>query len=198
MYRVILTTSRRPNNRVRSFVKELYLTLPKAIRLNRGHLSMEELAREALLLRAERVVIVSSRRGNPGIIRFYSVEPRSLTLVNLASIIVRGVSLAREGGRGYPGEKPRGLYVSTDKTLTAREFGRALTIGLGALMEPAPGLLEARIRKRGKNTVSLSFFYEGKPVGPRLLLSRPQHMIKQEDSNPIIGPLEKEDTQMGV
>ena len=178
MYRVIVTTSRRPNNRVRSLVKELCLTLPKAVKLNRGHLSMGELAREAMILGAERVLIVSSRKGNPGIIRIYSVEPKEALLRNIVSFKVKGVSLAREAGRGYPGGKPRGVYVSTDRTLTSREFGEALRIGLGASAAPEPGFLEARVRKAGRSTVLLSFRYDNRPVGPRLLLSKPMAMIK--------------------
>ena len=178
MHRTLITTSRRPNNRVRSFVKELSSTLPNTVRLNRGHLSMSELAREAMALGAERVLIVSSRRGNPGIMRIYTVEKGRAALNNIVSIIVRGVSLAREAGRGYPGRRPRGLYVSTDRSLTSREFGEALRIGLGASMEPEPGFLEANVKKAGKGMASLSFKYDGRPVGPRILLSKPSAMIK--------------------
>ncbi len=99
---VLVTTSHRPSQRVRSFVKDLVAVLPCAVKFTRGKATVRDLYYEAAGLRVKRVVVVSTWKGNPGTIWVYEpVEPGEagsegggLRLV--ARIRLRGVRLSRE------------------------------------------------------------------------------------------------------
>ncbi len=91
---IIITTTRRPSRRTRSFVRDLYHVIPEAVRRNRGKMSLEDLNDLALELGAERVLVVGTSRGNPSSLTFY--EPSPLTIRPISQIHLRGVSLRRE------------------------------------------------------------------------------------------------------
>ncbi len=181
MPRIIVTTSRRPNRRIRSFVKELVETIPGSIKLTRGHLSMQDLAFEAQNLGADRVIIVADRRGNPGIMRVY--KPEKNELVNIVSFIIKGVTLARE--RGIPlgiGKKhdKRKLFV---KPITGEEieykFVDAFILAFHAKLYTAgvEGLI-SEIKAINERDVLVDFKFNDKPYGPKLKLGAPSRMIK--------------------
>ena len=177
---ILITTSRRPSPRVRSFVKDLVLVIPGAVRLTRGHLSMRDLAVEAQLVGADRVVVVGEKRGNPGIIRVYKVSGDSL--VNIASFIVKGVALSRETGAGQPSKgTPLRLVVDTDGSPVADEFADAFVVAFHARVfeDPRPGDVLARITGLDERTVRVEFYQSDRRVGPRLKLGKPAVMVKE-------------------
>ncbi|WP_131159729.1 Brix domain-containing protein [Aeropyrum pernix] len=180
-YRILVTTSRRPSPRVRSFVKDLSATIPGAFRFTRGHYSMEELAREAIIRGADRIVVVGERRGNPGIIRVYAVEGPGRP-DNIVSFIVKGVSLSRERRWGLP--SLRGDEVLVARPLdsgVAAEFADAFVIAFHARLKPpeAAGYVEAVIESLDSRTVAVTFRYGGARVGPMLRLGKPAEMVKR-------------------
>ena len=177
---ILITTSRRPSPRVRSFVKDLVLVIPGAVRLTRGHLSMRDLAVEAQLVGADRVVVVGEKRGNPGIIRVYKVSGDSL--VNIVSFIVKGVALSRETGAGQPSKgTPLRLVVDTDGSPVADEFADAFVVAFHARVfeDPRPGDVLARITGLDERTVRVEFYQSDRRVGPRLKLGKPAVMVKE-------------------
>lgn len=179
---ILITTSRRPSPRVRSFIKDLALILPGAMRLNRGHLSMKDLAIEAQLVGADRVVIVGEKRGNPGIIRVYKVSRD--TLVNIVSFIIKGVALSRETGAGHPSKgTPLRLIVDTDGSPIADEFADAFVLAFHArvLEDPRPSDVFAKITRLDDRNVKVEFFQEDRRVGPRLKLGKPAVMVKASE-----------------
>jgi len=180
--KVIVTTSRRPSPRSRSLVKDLVSVIPRAVRLVRGHNSYADLAREAIRINADRVVVIGERKGNPGIIRVY--EPlRSLELKNIVTFIVAGVKLAREAKAGRP-ENPQTLVVEADGSEIAEEFAEAMIRAFHAKLKP-PGRTEdyvtAKIEKIAENTVRVTFYWRESLVGPTLKLRKPQVMVKDSE-----------------
>ena len=94
---IIVTTSHRPTQRVRSFVKDLASVLPYAVKVNRGKASLLDLYYDAVAIGAKRVVIVGAKKGNPGIIRVYAPrEPPDIGLDEIVVISLSGVKLRRE------------------------------------------------------------------------------------------------------
>lgn len=91
---ILITTTRRPSRRTRSFVRDLYHVLPKAERRNRGKMSLEDINELALQLGMERVLVVGTSRGNPSSLTFY--EPNPVLIRPISIIRLRGVSLRRE------------------------------------------------------------------------------------------------------
>lgn len=178
MLRFLVTSSRRPTPRIRSLVKDLAGILPGAEKFTRGHYSMRELASEALLRGASRVIIVGGRKGNPSIIRVYEV--RSGGLDNIVTFIVKGVALSRELRRPLPKEKPTGMIVETDGDPVSDEFADAFIEAFSARVfeEPRQGDIVAVINVEGDNKVRVEYMFRGRLVGPRLKLAKPQSMIK--------------------
>lgn len=178
MPKFLITSSRRPTPRIRSLVKDLAAILPGAEKFTRGHYSMRELASEAMLRGANRVVVVGGKRGNPSIIRVYEVKDDDLN--NIVTFIVRGVALSREVRRPLPSEKPEGMVVETDGTPIADEFADAFIKAFEARVFEKPGNRDvlAVINAESDDRVRVEFMLREKLVGPRLRLAKPQSMIK--------------------
>ena len=102
--KLLITTSREPSKRVRSFVKDLSIVLPHSVRVSRGKATYSELATKATSLGAYGVLIVLERRGNPSSILY--AEPRGTELEVMFLLKLGGVTLMRE----LPGsQRPLGL-----------------------------------------------------------------------------------------
>lgn len=93
---IMITTTRRPTPRIRSFCKELAAALPNAVKVNRGKLSIEGVAIRAYELGLDHIIIVGSRKGgNPGHMKFMIVEEDKYYFLPFA-IVMGGVKLLRE------------------------------------------------------------------------------------------------------
>ncbi len=94
---ILITTSRRPTQRIRSFIKDLAKSIPNSVKRNRGKASTEDLCIEAAARGLPRVLIVERWKGNPGVMRFIQVGPRLCEHIRTA-FILKGVALSREIG----------------------------------------------------------------------------------------------------
>jgi U3 small nucleolar ribonucleoprotein protein IMP4 len=81
---ILITTSRKPCNRTRSFCKDLQRALPEAIYRTRGKAPLDEVLGE------EKVIYITDRKGNPGKMEIYREGKR------LLSLVLKGVRLRRE------------------------------------------------------------------------------------------------------
>lgn len=94
--RVLITTSRKPSRRTRSFIKELNLVIPGSIRVVRGKMTLHDLHGLTLSLKARGVMIVYERKGNPSAIVYYEGTNEGLRKALLVKL--RSVKLRREIG----------------------------------------------------------------------------------------------------
>ena len=102
---IVVSTSRRPNPRLRSFAKDLARALPKAIKLNRGKLSISALAQHAYEVGADLIILVNrGSSGNPGRIFFIKILEGSYVFFPLI-LRISGVKLLREEPAASPIEK---------------------------------------------------------------------------------------------
>ena len=173
---IIVTTSHRPTQRVRSFVKDLVSVLPRAVRLTRGKATLRDLYYEAMGLGARRVVVVSTWKGNPGTIHVYEpLEPPEEGLREILSLRLSGVKLSRErpeAQRSY-GARVLGVLSPPPGPLAglADSLVRALMARL-VLAEDTPGVdVVARIEPGGPGHVAvIDFVCTGsqRPCGPLL------------------------------
>ncbi|MGC9148459.1 MAG: Brix domain-containing protein [Sulfolobales archaeon] len=99
----LITTSRRPSKRTRSFLKEFSSIFSGSYRINRGKLSLRGLLAEALIHNCRGIILINTYKGNPGSIDFYVIkrisEEESLDSYRmdlLGRIFLTGVVLARE------------------------------------------------------------------------------------------------------
>jgi len=75
---ILLTTSRRPTRRIRTFCRDLARSIPNVVRINRGKLNLDGICERALEFNADRVVIVDRWRGGPGKIEFFQTGTEGL------------------------------------------------------------------------------------------------------------------------
>ncbi|AEM39787.1 Brix domain protein [Pyrolobus fumarii 1A] len=132
--RIIVTTSHRPTQRVRSFAKDLASVLPEAVKINRGKATLQDLYYEAYNYGAERVVIIGVKKGNPGVIRVY--KPGALPeegLQLMATISLRGVRLRREtpGAQRIFGVKKLGIDA---RRVNSEEAARVVDVVLKSFL----------------------------------------------------------------
>ena len=92
---ILATTSHRPTRRVRSLCNDLVLSIPGLVRVNRGKMSLLEVAERALQLGSNKFIVVDRWKGGPGRIRFFSTSNEVFREVP-PRIYVSGVKLRRE------------------------------------------------------------------------------------------------------
>ena len=97
MARAVVTSSHRPSQRTRSFIKDLASTFKGFTRINRGKMTLGELAQYMFTYNIGYALIVNAYRGNPGSIDVYVLDESSMDLVKVARLWISGVRLSREG-----------------------------------------------------------------------------------------------------
>ncbi len=112
-YDIVLTTSHNPSPKLRTFIKELYLTLPRSIRVTRGKRTLTTLLLEALTYKAKRVIVGSEKKGNPRGLIVYYVDEGLHKLVKKYTIIFTGVTLWREIPNATRVYNPENIGVRT-------------------------------------------------------------------------------------
>lgn len=178
--RLIVTTTRHTNPRIRSFVKELAISLGNSIRANRGKRGLLALHLYARSLNASRVVIVGrGLYGNPGRITFLDTtheRPRYYPLV----LRLSGVSLARDMGLKIGPSKTITPIVSSGSDTELIELAQELA---GAFNRPffegvSEDLLEEyekvlvieRVRTKKAKFIVKFMNKDGKPAGPKMFV----------------------------
>jgi len=93
--KILLTTSRNPTPKIRTFCNDLTRVIPKIVRVNRGKMSLDEIAEKALEQGADKVIIIDRWEGGPGKIQFFCIGESGL--VRFPPILyVVGIRLQRE------------------------------------------------------------------------------------------------------
>jgi len=168
--RIILTTSRRPTQRVRSFVKDLYSVIPQAIRINRGKATLNDLASYALEINAEKILVVITRKGNPGSILIYGVDLEGKPIA-LCRIVISGIKLSREYG-GSPCPKTSSIFIdiSSIKSELGEQLAEVLIKNLGyvpitSINEATPNSITAIINEKSSNNVVMKYMR----LSPRII-----------------------------
>ncbi len=174
---ILITTTRRPSRRTRSFVRDLFHVIPNAVRRNRGKMSLEDVNQLALELGLKRIMIVGTSKGNPSSISFYEASPSGIKPISI--IFLQGVSLRRElTNKRAPSSKSLCIsYSSPDLShiaqLMVESFGESepfFVQELGDLKVLYPEY-DVSIHLSPYEGLILSSFYRIKPLmelGPRM------------------------------
>lgn len=175
---ILLTTSRRPTGRIRTFCCDLVNSIPDVVRVNRGKMSQDGVAEKAIEVDADHVIIVDRWQGGPGRINLFQVTSNGLTSVS-PLILLSGIRLRREIN-----EKTRRVQSSvvTIEPTASPEIEKAAGIISQFLGLPVMSLSEATEAHRvsmhfsldSKKRLRITFMVLGRMVeiGPRLTLSR--------------------------
>ena len=146
---ILITTSRKPGRRTRSFCKDLSKALPGSKYVNRGKGNIWDMVEFALAQGYFRLLVVGETKGNPSIIRTIEVEGEPRWGIQL---YITGVRLCREiGCSSHDGDFVR---------IESENYQEALQkVFSYPLEEGDPVVLEER------GTVA-RFLFEGETVGP--------------------------------
>jgi len=176
--KILLTTSRDPTPRIRTFCKDLMRAIPSVVSVNRGKMSVDEVAEKALEHDADHVAIVDRWHGGPSALKFFRVGQSGLVLTSPV-IHVAGIRLQREFG--VPKVKPAHSMVllesenSGEMLRLMETFSSFFSVPILSMDEAAkagPTLMcFSRDKARG---IVITFMVEPGhvEVGPRISVSR--------------------------
>lgn len=95
MNSLLVTTSREPSRRTRSFVNDLIKVVPDSIRFNRGKATYEDLAAIVKHRFSRGVLMVLERKGNPSALA-YLVPGDATDLIRKYLVLISSLKLHRE------------------------------------------------------------------------------------------------------
>ena len=169
---IAIGTTRKPTQRVRSFVKELNWVIPGSTRISRGKQGFMELCDSALKQGASRIVLVGAFHGNPGRLGFLEYNGEDWQFIP-PTIIIKSVQLLRELGT-VKTRRPTQLFVLAETPKDhphAELLAQALettTVQRDALFEVPSGSALLHINLRQPQTIAFLTQDQRQPLGPKL------------------------------
>lgn len=177
---ILLTTSRRPTNRIRTLCHDLTRSIPTLVRINRGKLNLEGIAEKALELNADRVILIDRWKGGSGKIKLFQAGPEGLFLFP-PLFFVREILLQREL-KGVRCKTLHSLTITTSLENSPQEIKVAeslssfLNVPLST-MEMAASRYDAamHVSSEASNHIQITFLFpQAMEIGPRITIS---HMV---------------------
>ncbi len=183
----LLTTSRRPTPRIRTFCRDLARSIPNVVRVNRGKLSLDGIAEKALEFNADRVVIVDRWKGGPGKIEFFKIGQEGLVPVP-PIMYVASIKLQREVN-GAKTKPIRSLIITTPSEKSneiiriARSLSNFLNVPLSQMDKAvSKSQTSMHVSSDGLHRSQVTFmllFPETVEIGPCITLSHVVWEIKK-------------------
>lgn len=162
---ILITSSHRPSRRVRSFINDLARTFPKAVRINRGKKSLEELRDLMKLAGYRALIIINTWKANPGRIDVYVREGDELN--EIGSLYISSTKLSRE--QRAPNCFFRSPMIDPG-SCDSDECWHVIDI-LNSILGAQPGkagALEEKIHIEANDNIYIWFSKRGKICGPRI------------------------------
>ena len=172
---LLITTSRKTSNRVRTFTRDLWTVLPSTERFNRGGLSLSELAARVGQSGANAALIISMWKGNPSILNFTSSEEEELASIKVEmAMLRREVNTSKKRINGVAGVFMESQ--SSDKTRVLGEiFSEMLDLELKEVshidsteLDPGQSLIWLQDASSGKILWTHYHTTDGAEIGPRI------------------------------
>lgn len=120
---LLITTSRKTSNRVRSFARDLWMVLHGTERFNRGGMGLTELVARVRQSGANAALVISMWKGNPSLLTFTTSNGKEVL-----SIKIESGKLIREVN---PSKKNRvagiaGVFIKSDCSDETKDLGHLL------------------------------------------------------------------------
>jgi U3 small nucleolar ribonucleoprotein protein IMP4 len=175
---MLLTTSRRPTGRIRTFCRDLANSIPDVMRINRGKMSMDGVAEKAIELEADRIVVVDRWHGGPGKINLFQVSSTGLKPVP-PLMLIGGIRLRRELKEGRRRAQSSAITLEPEDSVELERIAGHLSKYFGL---PVLSLDEASENHRASmhfsfdssRHIQITFMLLSRMVeiGPRVTLSK--------------------------
>jgi rRNA maturation protein Rpf1 len=118
---MLLTTSRRPSDELRTFCRDLSNTISDLTRVNRGKMSLDGVAEKAIELEADHVIVVDRWNKGVGQISLFTLRSNGLA-VFAPQLLLSNILLRRDFGQ--PTRRK-----ATAVTMDSKDFGELETVG---------------------------------------------------------------------
>ena len=119
---LLITTSRKTSNRVRTFTRDLWTVLPNTERFNRGGQGLSEVAARVRQAGANAALIISMWKGNPSILSFTSSSEEELASIKVEmAMLRREVNTVKKRINGVAG-----VFVESNNSDKTRALGEML------------------------------------------------------------------------
>ena len=166
---ILVTTSRRPTGRIRTFCRDLVNSIPDAVRVNRGKMSLDGVAEKALEVEADRVLVVDRWHGGPGKISLYMMSSSGLK-PEAPLMLINGIRLRRELNETTKRAQSTAITLEPEASTELRRIAGSLSqfFGLPLLS------LDDAVRKHGAS-MHLSF---NSARRLQITFMRPQQMVE--------------------
>ncbi|WP_276815022.1 Brix domain-containing protein [Desulfurococcus amylolyticus] len=171
---ILITTSHRPSQRIRSFVKDLSSVIPYSIRVTRGKKTLEDLVIEAYKNGLSYIAIIGERRGNPSTIEIYKVDSSIMppSAIRISTLLLSGVRLSRENPESIRVYNPRSVKVEYDQCVTDECFALA-DILLSITSKAFSHQPDVKIALEESEYVDVEFYSStNHRIGPSLRIAR--------------------------
>ncbi|UCE11382.1 MAG: hypothetical protein JSW61_05465 [Candidatus Thorarchaeota archaeon] len=177
---LLITSSRKTSNRVRSFIRDLSQVIPDSERFNRGGMSLKELISRINASGARAACIVSMEKGNPRIIQLIDANGSNLVTVLVESAMLRRETSGKKSPRIFKANSVAVRTGSSEQTLSlAQVIAEILGLSLDVVEKPAlshePGLREGIMwfedLPAGKILWTFYNSHEKSEVGPRIRIA---------------------------
>jgi len=120
---LLITTSRKTSNRVRTFARDLWTVLPGTDRFNRGGMGLSEIAARVGQTGANAALIISMWKGNPSILSFTSSDSKELASIKIEmAMLRREVSTAKKRTNAVAG-----VFVESQSNYKTCDLGELLS-----------------------------------------------------------------------
>jgi len=175
--KILLTTSRNPTPRIRTFCHDFAKVLPSVSYVNRGKMSNDNMAEKAIEYDADRVVIVDRWHGGLGVLRFFIVTESGLT--EASPTIHFAAKLQRELGVSNVKPAVSMRLQAPNKSDELASLAVSLSGFLGLPISPEeqehkPALTMMSISRDKSGKIEVTFMDEPRHVelGPRITVSK--------------------------
>jgi rRNA maturation protein Rpf1 len=182
---ILITTSHRPTQKMRTLIKDLNRVLPNTLRTNRGKLSMKGLAENALECGADRVMVVERHQGNPGSLIFYKITSNKLKQVP-PLIYLNEIKTQDELGERLSIKRDLIITTANDpsKEIEKLASGLSETLGFPYIKEADTLKFQAALKvapsQKYEAKISFAMLPTVKEIGPILIV---KHVSYQADNN---------------
>ncbi len=178
MSSLLITTSREPSRRTRSFVNDLTKVIPNSIKLNRGKATYEDIAAVARRYSSYGVLMILEKKGNPSALT-YLVPRGTESLTRKYLVLMSSLKLLREIREHQIPYNMRKLVLNFSRVpqgFPQRVCEVLIEIFKPTLIEEStelPEVVELKV-SGDENSVSVAFYSPstGRACGPAFNITR--------------------------
>lgn len=172
---ILLTTSREPTDKIRTFGNDLVHSMPGIVHVNRGKLNLDRVAEKAIELGTDHVVVIDRWKDGFAYMRFFQVGASGLTPFSL-QIGVANARLRREFKAKTKRIESLAIIMPSESSSLAKKVAQSIGdfFNFSILQTEDIADYSVAIRVSGNGFLRITFVLlpELVGIGPRINISK--------------------------